>query len=92
MQRKSSALLDPYSPTCKSGVAACRAKGRLGGRLGGSLVADLAVRTLNVLELELTLNNLGEELITLWVREGADEAIKTTGAVGRVARGGWWPW
>jgi N-acetylmuramic acid 6-phosphate (MurNAc-6-P) etherase len=26
------------------------------------------------------------------VKEGADEVSKATGAVGRVARGGWWPW
>jgi hypothetical protein len=26
------------------------------------------------------------------VKEGADEAAKATGAVGKVAKGGWWPW
>ncbi|KAL5121911.1 hypothetical protein ACEQ8H_000127 [Pleosporales sp. CAS-2024a] len=26
------------------------------------------------------------------VREGKEEVVKTTGAVGKVASGGWWPW
>jgi galactokinase/mevalonate kinase-like predicted kinase len=26
------------------------------------------------------------------VREGKEEVVKTTGAVGKVAGGGWWPW
>ena len=26
------------------------------------------------------------------VREGGEEVGKTAGAVGRVAKGGWWPW
>lgn len=26
------------------------------------------------------------------VKEGLDEAKKTTDAVGKVAKGGWWPW
>lgn len=26
------------------------------------------------------------------VREGAEEATKATDAVGKVAKGGWWPW
>jgi hypothetical protein len=26
------------------------------------------------------------------VREGAEEVGKATGTVGKVARGGWWPW
>ncbi|KAH7391961.1 hypothetical protein BKA66DRAFT_439739 [Pyrenochaeta sp. MPI-SDFR-AT-0127] len=25
-------------------------------------------------------------------REGADDAVKASGAVGKVAKGGWWPW
>lgn len=26
------------------------------------------------------------------VKEGANEAAKATGTVGKVAQGGWWPW
>lgn len=34
---------------------------------------------------------VGEKVVE-GVREGADEAAKATGAVGKVAKGGWWPW
>lgn len=26
------------------------------------------------------------------VKEGGEEVVKATGAVGKVAKGGWWPW
>jgi hypothetical protein len=34
---------------------------------------------------------VGEKVVE-GVKEGADEAAKATGAVGKVAKGGWWPW
>lgn len=26
------------------------------------------------------------------VKEGGEEVVRATGAVGKVAKGGWWPW